>query len=122
MHRGWMASADFRPEPFTEREAFLWSIEQAAHCPHDQWFNGQQIPVDRGEFATSIRKMAAAFRWSDKRSRLFIARMLRAGKWAQRRAHEGAHSATVLTVCNYARFQSPALAKGAADGAPEGAA
>lgn len=122
LHRGWMASPDFQQEPFTEREAFLWSIEQAAHSPHIQWFNGVEIAVDRGEFATSSRKMAAVFGWGDKRVRLFTARMVRRQKWAQRAAQQGAHVATILTVCNYERFQAPAKAKGAPTDAPEGAA
>lgn len=120
MHRGWMESPDFRPEPFTEREAFLWSIEQAAHGPHVQWFNGVQVAVGRGEFATSSRKLATAFGWGMKRARLFLSRMEKRGKWALRAAHQGAHVATILTVCNYERFQAPARARGAAEGAAEG--
>src|SRR5688572_16337356 len=92
MHRGWMASQDFQPEPFTEREAFLWSIEQAAHRAHLQWFNGSQIPVERGEFVTSSRKMADAFQWGEKRVRGFLQRMEKREKWTLRRAGVGAHS------------------------------
>jgi hypothetical protein len=114
MHRGWMQSPDFLPEPFTEREAFLWSIEQAAHGPHLQWFNRHQVPVERGEFVTSIRKMASAFGWGDKRVRGFTARMVKCGKWAQR----GAHPNSILTVCNYEQFQSPQKVKGTAEGRP----
>jgi hypothetical protein len=120
MHRGWMDSPDFTPEPFTEPQAFCWSIEQAAFEPHLQWFNGHQIAVGRGEFATSSRKLATVFRWGDKRTRLFLARMERRGKWAQRPAQEGAHLATILTVCNYERFQAPARREGAAEGAAKG--
>src|SRR4051794_1696789 len=96
MRRGWMES--FRPEPFTEREAFLWSIEQAAWEPHDQWFNGQKIRVERGEFATSLRSMSEAFSWTVKRVRGFMERMGKDEKWAQRQAHSGAQSPTVLSV------------------------
>jgi hypothetical protein len=122
VHRGWMTSPDFQPEPFTEREAFLWSIEQAAFEPHLQWFNGVQIPVGRGEFVTSSRKMAAAFRWGEKRARLFIARMERREKWALRETQLGAHGPRVLTVCNYDRFQTAKREEGAASDAAEGAA
>lgn len=122
MRRGWMGSGDFQPEPYTEREAYLWSIEQAAHTPHIQWFNGIEIAVARGEFATSSRKMAAALRWGEKRARLFMARMERRGKWALRAAQAGAHVATILTVCNYERFQAPAKTKGAPEDADKGAA
>lgn len=118
MHRGWMDS--FKPEPFTEREAFLWSIERAAIKAHDQWFNGQRIAVARGEFATSLRQMAEAFQWSVKRIRGFMDRMGKAQKWAQRQAHQGAQSPTIITVCNYDFYQNPEGSEGAAEGTVEG--
>lgn len=114
MHRRWMASADFKPEPFTEPQAFIWSIEQAAHSPHLQWFNGVQYTVDRGEFVTSLHSMMTAFGWSEKRVRGFRERMCKAQKWAKRGAHTGAKAPTILTVCNYAIYQTPALINGEA--------
>lgn len=115
-----MASPDFRPEPFTDREAYLWSIEQAAFEEHRQWFNGTLYTVGRGEFVTSIHAMAKAFQWTDKRVRGFAERMSKAGKWAKRGAHEGAKAPTLLTVRNYDVFQSPKRAKGEATGEEEG--
>ena len=106
MHRGWMESADFRKEAFSEPQAFLWSIEQAAFEPHRQWFNGTQYEVGRGEFVTSIRKMAAAFRWPEKRVRRWVARLELSQKWERKGAHQGAQAPTLLTVCNYDVFQS----------------
>ena len=122
MHRGWMASPDFQAERFTEREAFVWSIEQAAYKAHDQWFNGSQFAVGRSEFVTSSRKMAATFGWGEKRVRLFMARMAKRQKWALRATQQGAHGPTILTVCNYDRFQASPDAEGAPEDAAEGAA
>lgn len=118
VHRGWMDS--FKPEPFTEREAFLWSIEQAAFQPHDQWFNGHRIAVDRGEFVTSLRDMEKAFGWTMKRVRGFMERMGKAEKWAHRRAYEGAQSPTIVTICNYAVYQTPGDAVGTVEGTAKG--
>ena len=118
LHRGWMDS--FRPEPFTEREAFLWSIERAAYQAHEQWFNGHRITVDRGEFVTSLREMEKAFDWSLKRIRGFMDRMVKAQKWAQRRAYEGAQSPTIVTVCNYITYQSIAVNSGTVEGTAKG--
>lgn len=118
VHRGWMDS--FKPEPFTEREAFLWSIEKAAFQAHDQWFNGHRIMVERGEFVTSLREMEKTFRWSLKRIRGFVDRMVKAEKWAQRRAYEGAQSPTIITVCNYAIYQNPGEASGTVSGTARG--
>lgn len=118
VHRGWMDS--FKPEPFTEREAFLWSVEMAAFQAHDQWFNGHRIMVERGEFVTSLREMEKAFGWSLKRVRGFLDRMGKAQKWAQRRAYYGAQSPTILTVCNYAVYQNPGEAMGTVEGTAKG--
>jgi hypothetical protein len=101
MHRGWMRSPDFRPEPFSEREAFLWSIEKAAFEPHEQWFNGTRVKLLAGQLVTSLRAMSDEFQWPVKRVRLFLQRMERVQKWA----HVGAHGGTVITVCNYAEYQ-----------------
>lgn len=118
MHRGWMDS--FKPEPFTEREAFLWSIEQAAFQEHDQWFNGHRITVARGEFVTSLRDMEKAFGWSLKRIRGFMDRMGKAQKWAHRRAYDGAQSPTIISVCNYDAYQSVSDAGGTVEGTAKG--
>ncbi|WP_047866999.1 hypothetical protein [Sphingomonas paucimobilis] len=118
MHRGWMDS--FKPEPFTERDAFVWSIEQAAFQEHDQWFNGHRITVARGEFVTSLRDMEKTFGWSLKRIRGFMDRMGKAQKWAQRRAYDGAQSPTIISVCNYETYQSVADDKGTVQGAAKG--
>lgn len=118
--RSYWVSPDFDPEPFTEREAFLWSVTQAAHSPHVQWFNGVQIPVERGEFATSSRKLAGAFQWSEKKARGFMQRMSKRGNWTLRAPQEGAHLATILSVCNFDRFQGLASQADAPEGAEQG--
>lgn len=118
MHRGWMDS--FKPEPFTEREAFIWSIEQAAFDAHEQWFNGHRIMVDRGEFATSLAVMSKAFGWSLKKTRGFMDRMRTCEKWAQRRAYDGAQSPTIITVLNYTKYQDPSEIKGTVKGRAKG--
>lgn len=118
MRRGWMAG--FKPEPFTEREAFLWSIEQAAWEDHDQWFNGHRIAVRRGEFVTSLRQMAEAFDWTVKRVRGLMERLGKAGNWAQRPAYEGAQAPTVLSVVNYAKYQELPRIEGTVKGTAKG--
>lgn len=118
VHRGWMDS--FKPEPFTEREAFLWSVEQAAYAAHEMWFKGQRIPVERGQFATSIRAMAEAFDWTPKRVRGLMERLGKAGIWAQQAAHDGAQSPTIITVCNYDKYQAAEPVEGTAKGTAKG--
>ena len=97
----------FKPEPFTEREAFLWSIEQGALHKRKLLLNGHHVTVARGEFVTSLRDMEKAFGWSLKRVRGFMGRMTGGGIWTQRRAYEGAQSPTVVAVCNFNDFAPP---------------
>jgi hypothetical protein len=118
VHRGWMES--FKPEPFTEREAFLWSVEQAAYAAHEMWFKGQRIPVERGQFATSIRAMAEVFDWTPKRVRGLMERFGKYGIWAQQAAHDGAQSPTIITVCNYDKYQAVEPVDGTAKGTAKG--
>lgn len=116
MHRGWMESKDFKPEPFTEREAFIWSIEHAAFEPHSQWFNGRLVDLDRGQLVTSLREMCAEFNWTIKRVRGFIERMTKCRKWA----HETAHTHCIITICNYDEYQSADADEGHSRGQAEG--
>jgi len=110
----------FKPEPFTEREAFLWSIERAAWEDHEQWFNGHRIAVNRGEFVTSLRTMADVFGWTVKRVRGLMDRLGKAGKWAQRPAYQGAQAPTLLSVLNYNKYQELPRRDGTAPGTAKG--
>lgn len=120
MHRGWMDSGDFKREPFTEREAFLWSIEQASHKPHRQWFNGAHYEVNRGEFVTSLNTMVEAFGWTIKRVRGFEERMRKVEKWAKRGAHAGAKAPTILAIVNYDKYQRTIEDQGIPEGEENG--
>jgi hypothetical protein len=109
----------FRPAQFTEREAYAWSVERAAYADHTQWFNMQEIPVRRGEFACSLNAMAEVFGWKVKRVRLFLDRMIRAGRWAKRKAFEGAKAPTVLIICDYEEMQAASSGRGKGQGSTE---
>jgi hypothetical protein len=122
LHRSVWESPDFKPEPFSEREAFVWSLSQAAHSPHVQWFNGVPIPVERGQFATSSRKLAAEFKWSEKRARSFMDRMQKRGNWTLQAPHGSTHLATLVGICNYERFQSRQRPMDAPEDAAKGTA
>ncbi len=113
MPRGWMNSPHFdQDKAFTEREAFIWSVENAAYVTHQHRFNDKMYEVVRGEFVTSHNRLAAEFRWSPKKVRTFIKHMVQAGRWAKRGAHEGAKAPTVITICNYDDFQAPVSTRG----------
>jgi hypothetical protein len=119
MPRGWMQDPVFRPAPLSEREAYAWSVEQAAYGNHDQWFNGMEVPIQRGEFVTSLPALAREFGWTIKRVRGFLVRMIKARKWAKRGAHRGAKAPTVLIICDYEERQASPLHRGKTKGTSE---
>ena len=92
-----------KPQPFDDFSACLWAIERAAFKPHVTWFNGVQVPVQRGQLVTSRAAMAEAFGWTIKRIRGFEERMSKAQFWALRRAPQYA----VVTILDFDEF-SPA--------------
>lgn len=112
LRRGWRERLGIKPQPFDDFGAALWAIENAAFKPHRRWFNGQQVPLERGQLVTSHAVMAEAFGWTVKRVRGFEERMRKTGNWALRRAP----LYTVLTICDFDTI-SPAYAlQGHTDG------
>lgn len=113
MHRGWMDHPMFKPEPYTEREAWLWLIENAA------WKDGRKrvgpctIEVKRGQVAASLRFMACAWKWNEPKVRRFLSRMKTDA------AIDAASDAgvNVITICNYEVYQSDHTQVDAADDA-----
>ena len=105
VHREVFVSADFRPGQFNDILAYIWSMQQAAFEPHKRWFNGVQYSLEAGQFVTSQHEMSREFGWTPKKVRLFIERMVRAGRWAIGRAGRGAKSPTLITICDYSEIQ-----------------
>ncbi len=101
VHRGWMNSHDFAKEPFTEREAWLWIVENAAYEPHKRYVSGEGIDLARGQLIASQRNLSEAWKWGRQRVRGFLAKLEHVGSLTQ----NSTHGLTMLTVCNYERYQ-----------------
>lgn len=63
---------DFAPEPFTEREAWMWLVSAAAW--KTSRIRGARSPIElrRGEFSFAVRFLAEKWRWSKSRVSRFI--------------------------------------------------
>jgi hypothetical protein len=92
----------FAAEPFTEREAWLWLIAEAAWKPTRTRVGKAVIDLDRGQLAHSLRFIAARWRWSEPRVRRFLARL----KTDAMIDAQATRDATQITICNFDRFQS----------------
>lgn len=99
--RGWFEHPFFANDPLTEREAWMWLIEQAAWKARSFRIGKHVVPVGRGQIAASERYLAQKWQWHASKVRRFLAR-LQAAEMVE------AHSTreyTVITLCNYDLYQ-----------------
>lgn len=111
----------FADEPFTEREAWMWLIAEAAWKPRARRIGKQIINLERGQLAASVRFMAEKWKWSKSRverylERLKIGRSCRGGRPKKTLENPPLNSGTlietqtetgilIITICNYAKYQ-----------------
>jgi len=70
--RGIFEDPDFPPEPFTQREAFIWLVASAAWKEHKTRGSFGPVILERGEFCFSVRFLAERWKWSKSRVDRFI--------------------------------------------------
>lgn len=108
----------FAPEPFTEREAWLWLIAEAAWSEHRVRVGNAVVQLSRGQLAHSLRFMAGKWKWSEARVRRFLARL----KNDAMIDAAATHNATQITICNFDKFQMRRRTDEAESDAPNDAA
>ena len=91
----------FAPEPYTEREAWLWLICAAAWEPCAVRVGTVRVDIKRGELIHSLRFMARKWRWTDSRVRRFLGRLQSDAMIDAQTTHQSTH----LTICNYSKYQ-----------------
>lgn len=105
----------FAPEPFTEREAWLWMVAQAAWKATRVRVGQAVIELKRGQLAFSTRFLARKWRWnSDARVRRFLNRLKSDAMVDVRTTQE----ATQVTICNYDKWAFGRRTDGAPSDAP----
>ena len=118
LHRGWANGGFFKDEPFTEREAWIWLIENAAWKDHDRTTpHGVLMSIKRGQIHTSDRALSKAWKWDRKRVSRFIKRLENGAMVRAKSDPLG----TLITVCNYDKYQGDGATDGATHGATHGA-
>lgn len=91
----------FANEPYSEREAWLWLVSEAAWKPRRVRVRNGVVDLQRGQLAHATRFMAAKWQWSEARVRRFLTRLK---SDAMIDAHSDAH-ATLITICKYDEYQ-----------------
>lgn len=105
-------SADFADGPMSQREAFIWMVAEAAWKPRAKRVGSTVVDLERGQLAHSVRFLASAWGWS----KSSVARFLKALQKRDTIRYTSGTGATVITICNYDRFQPQSDGAGTAAG------
>lgn len=95
----------FAAEPFTEREAWMWLIGEAAYRARRRRIGDKQINLARGQLAGSVRFFADAWQWHRSKVERFLGR-LKSDAMIETRTETGI---TVINLCNYSLYQKVSL-------------
>ena len=118
LFRGWDEACVFKDEPRSEREAWLWLIENAAWKSGTRLVGkGTVVNVARGQIHLAERTLARIWGWDRKRVARFIKRLENAQMITPHTGPLG----TLITICNYDKFQGEGATNGATKGATNGA-
>lgn len=90
----------FAPEPYTEREAWLWLIGAAAWKPKRVRAGRSVYQLDRGQLSFSERFLAVKFKWSKSRVHRFLKRLEIESMVILLADHE----TNLITICNYDKY------------------
>lgn len=105
LDRGWFDHPVFAPEPFTEREAWAWLISSAAWKPRAVRVGSKVVELKRGQAAFSVRFLAEKWQWSKSRVDRFLGRLENQDMVGT----ESGTGVTVVTICNYDKYQKVSL-------------
>jgi hypothetical protein len=103
--------------PYSRREAWEWLIAQAAWKPKGHRHVLGITEVQRGQLATTVRELGAIWRWPRSNVHRFLRRLVEEGMVELTRKNKNGttNSAirrlsprwrTIITICNYDRFQA----------------
>src|SRR3954447_2149627 len=90
-------------DTFSEREAWIWLISNAAWKQDQVRIGRVVVEVERGQLAVSSRFLVQAWSWSKSGVDRFLAKLRKHGMIETRSGPD----ATVVTVSNYQRYQLP---------------
>ncbi|MCP4108349.1 MAG: hypothetical protein GY749_22865 [Desulfobacteraceae bacterium] len=102
LQRGTLTHSVFDRTPFSEAEAWIWLIENAAYENTKHRVGNTIEKVDRGSMFCTLRGLAKAWKWrSDHRVRKFL-EILESEKMILKCNRT---KKTQLTICNYSTYQ-----------------
>ena len=95
--------------PYTELEAWLWLLAEAAFEPTKVVNKGQPIVIDPGQIMAAYAYLAKVWDWSPDKVRWFLKRLQNEAMITRWCATQGTNRNTnqiqILTICNYSNYQ-----------------
>lgn len=99
--RGIWSHPAFAQEPFTEAQAFMWLVGEAAYAAHERRVGSASVALERGQTCHSVRFMAETWQWSKSRVDRFLQRLEKRDMLVR----ESGTEPLVVTICNYDKYQ-----------------
>lgn len=90
-----------KDEPYDSRSAWLDLLMSANHEDRDIVFDYEVVKISRGQFITSIRKLAKRWKWSAERTLKYL-RILERLEMIHRDSNT---KRTLITIVNYDKYQ-----------------
>lgn len=116
MYRGWQDNPVFggpKREPFCRRSAWVWLIEHAVFATTTVLIGGRPVELRRGQLSYSLRDLASQWGWAEARVRRWCV-SLASAKMIECVTDAGR---TIITICNYEKYQDRPSAGDAEDAA-----
>jgi hypothetical protein len=101
LHRAQFGHEISEGKPWCDGYAWSYLYAMANHKPGVVNFRNQYIPVERGQFITSMLRLCTVFGWGRRRLKSFLQSLKNRGMCTYRSTNRF----LVVTICNYNRYQ-----------------
>jgi hypothetical protein len=111
LHRAINDNPLWLSEPFNRAQAWVDLILNANFVPGEMCVRGNIVKINRGEIGWSELTMAGRWKWSKGKVRRFLSYLELSGNIVQQKSF----ITTVISICNYERYQSSDITDRTAD-------
>lgn len=117
LHREIQDSWIWNEEPYSKGQAWIDMLLTANHEDRKIYINGKLVTIKRGQFHTSIVKLADKWKWDRKK----VARFLKCLEDdSMIGTNSGTKNGTTITIVNYSKFQDVGSKDGTNNGSNHG--
>ena len=107
-------------EPYDKAHAWIDLLLRANHDDKKVLINGQVQTVERGQFHTSLYKLAHDWQWDRRKVKRFLEMLEKERMIATSCNVGGTTNGTTITIVNYEKYQGEGIEYGTTDGTTHG--